>query len=1719
MQSVYGYVRRMAWVLLEASADDYLRNYLRKHIRKEFLSGVNFRGMLAPVYSKANSALDGVVPREEFLDDLVDAFVGEPGESDWHIKKLIATLEHWLQRDKGMSESEAEELVDPSVPLKLVEVVDRDKLEKIVEESHPVIAKFLGSFFNNKSIDWVKYWKARGRGDVKPMSQMEGPEKPDWMQYLEDHEVEQLDFGDEGLDINEIEDVEDKIDENDLYERVLGYIGREKDVLKKRIYEAILLKRWKADSPKTQAELAKELGVTQSIVSQAESGLAAELRDYLKDKFRTMKAPDYKKVLEDDKDDQESFKDFIKHKYEGMKVKKPSTLRIVNELAEGRDSKEIAKDLEVSDGLVRKIKTVYFKPWYEEWYSGIKCAGSLMTTIYGAEVRVPYKKVPSDRAPDEKAPDEKSGGLNNFRTIVDNVLEKPHDFTVTITFSSDFSAQDVYDGTHELEDESHFKYDSYRVDLSKIRKFGSTEYEVEYWYEQSLNDDGTFKGTGRSHLKLNDDVIKAGDPGSDIKDQLDEYVKKNMVDKGVYPKAVPYSIRYYNTKTKQWVYGLEDFAARYPSPIGHGGPKAREYYEKFVERQRKKRIGPVMKDVTDKVTALILTLQDDLRREKSLRSPDKELIKHIEDQIKDLRDALQAQKKKRDEEAQERLERQLEIKRKERMQYLREELDEENKRENKDDATMKRINDLEKQIKDLESKMDKQGYWKSVDGGDREYDSVYWYLRRAADVVAQQLPEPMDADAKKFVALLNKLGLTSKPNPKLWMTPEDIRVLSRSVVKLLQGKLKKDLEKAGEGSVSTKEEKARKQDKKQAIEKEYDDTIKDLPKLIDAFIDDLKSRRDKFKEQNPKEYEALSGRKDLEWVDDKGKVEKLKDDVRINLSKEPPKVLTKDPSIKPIRHDRYEFILNDAMGMKNSLAGIADRFQEASVEPRGSKKVREDASKKIEILREEARNVGKKIQEFLKERKDQSESLDAETAEKIKRMSEEADDALSKFTALKDLEKIDIADLPARISEAVKKTDLLIKDMEQEISELESESSEKSKVNRLKGIIESLKKKRENLTSIFKDMDIDKGSKPDEVLRSLIESFEKRHEDLNKGIANLNKDIEGDDESAELKKLTQEMGELKKDLSKAKEDLGKKSFIPAMKQAEVLQSLFKYFSGLYNYISSTIWFREMSAPDYKKAEEVVADEMVTADVDLERMRDEIADQMRRIQGYGIKAKDSIKESVKKVRDMLKKFIGSFGDVYKYVERKAPEYQSPGRTGPREMKPFERTKLEPYKRKFADRDEDIAKFVIPGDMLKKAEKLIDDLPKEFAVKAREELKGIKGALTQAFKEGLSQDYLEKMSKKFKMNINKTRSTLKEMEEGLVREFMNEFINNWMDIKDMVGVDLEKQKKQDEKRKFSPLGNKDPKVYKRMRNFVRDHVKGDLSESAAIEPKDIKPAQLTPDEILDFIEEAYEKGPARIKEYVKNLYRSYSEWGGGGGGGSSRTREKPKKLTPPAITSEINKLELVRLLKSGDALDVILEPMGDLITKIEREYKGSMNVDDITDGLVKLLKDLSSTILSLNVRKAGQGPADISIKSYEEGIELFNTIVDVYKAMNKYLDPDHVGIPPKNLSKLSPKSPYSHAIEQMLPKFLPKGLAPAIEELGKAEGKFEHIDREKAEEESRKMQEESKQPGLQTYHDMPNWKKLREQKTAMDVVSAFVGSREYDPEAIDESMMLQ
>jgi len=1781
MQNIVGYMRRVAWMLIEGTAEDYLRGYLRKHIRREFLDGVNFRGMMAPVYSKANSALGGGIPSEEFFGDLVDSFVGEPGESDWHIKKLVATLEHWLHRDKDLSEKAAEELVDPSIPLKLVEGIDRDKLEKIVAESHPVIARFLGSFFNNKSMDWVKYWKSRGRGDVKQMSELEPSEKPDWIKYMEDHEVEQLDFGDEGLDVDEIEDVEDKIEENDLYERVLGYIGREKDSLKKRIYEAILLKRWKSDSPKTQAELAKELGVTQPIVSQAESGLAGELRDYLKDKFRSMRAPDYKKVLEDDKDDQESFKDFIKHKYEGMKVKKPSTLKVVMELAEGKDSKEIAKELEISDVSIRKMKERYFKPWYEEWYSGIKCAGSLMTTIYGAEVRVPYKKVTDPKAPDkDKAPDdEKKGKLNNFRTIIDSVIEKPLDFTVTITFSSDYSAQDVYDGTHSLEDDSHFKYESYRVDLSKIRKFGKTEYEVEYWYEAALNDDGTFKGAGRSQLKLNDDIVRAGDPGSDLKNQLDEYVDKNMVDKGVYPKTVPYSIRYYNTKTKQYVYGLEDFASRYPSPIGHGGPKAREYFEKFVERQRKKRIGPVMKDVTDKVTALILTLQDDLRREKSLRTKDTGLIKHIEDQIKDLRDALQAQKKRRDEEAQERLERQLEIKRKERLKYLREELDEEQKVENKDDAAVKRINDLEKQIKELEEKMDRQGYWKSIYSGDREYDSLHWYLRRAADVVAQQLPDPMDAGAKEFVALLNKLGLTSRPNPKLWMTSEDIRVLSRTVLKLLQDRLKKDLEKASKESASTKEEKARRADKVQAIQKEYDETIKKLPKLIDAFIDDLKDRRDKLQSQNPKEYEALSGRRDLGWVDDKGKVEKLKDDVRINLSKEPPKVLTKDPSVKPMRHDRYEFILNDAMGMKNSLAGIADRFQEASVEPLGSKKVRDEIKDSLDKMRSDVREMSKEINSIVEKREKREEGLKADP--EFKALSNQAEDALSTFTALQDLKNVDVADLPVKLKKFMGKIDPLIKNMEQEISEVELTQQDKDKIKRLedeiaeidkklqnagpeekkelenrkkrlrkvidnieesgsdrkkikllKPLLDSLKKKRDILNEIFtpgalfsdrhfKDAPIGESKGRDrQILQSLIRTFEDKHKELLSGIENLRKSPMDKEEETHLRSLYDSIKELRDPISKAKEDLGKLSFVPALKHAEILQSLFKYFSGLYNFISSAIWFKEMSAPDYKKADEVVAG-VITADVDLERMRDEIASQMRRIQGYGIKAKDSIKESVKKVRDMLKKFIDSFEDVYKNVERKAPEYQAPGRKGPREMKPFERTKLEPYKRKFADREEDIAKFVIPGDMLKRAEKLIDDLPREFAVKAREELKGIKGALTQAFKEGLSQDYLEKMSKKFKMNINKTRSTIKDMEDGLVRELMNEFINNWMDIKDTIGVDLEKQKKKDEKHTFSPLGNKDPKVYKRMRDFVRDHVKGDLNESAAIEPKDIKPAQLTPDEILDFIEEAYERGPARIKEYVKNLYRNYSEWDdeGGGGGGKGRTREKPKKLNPPAITSEINKLELIRLLKNGDALDVILEPMGDLITKIEREYKGSMNVDDITDGLVKLLKDISSTIISLNVRKAGQGPADISIKSYEDGIEFFNTIVDVYKAMNKYLDPDHVGIPPKNLSKISPKNPYTHAIEQMLPKFLPKGLTTALEELGKAEGKFEHIDRERAEEESKKMQEESKQPGLQTFHDMPNWQKLRSRKAALDVVGAFVESREYDPETIDDSMMLQ
>jgi len=184
-------------------------------------------------------------------------------------------------------------------------------------------------------------------------------------------------------------------------------------------------------------------------------------------------------------------------------------------------------------------------------------------------------------------------------------------------------------------------------------------------------------------------------------------------------------------------------------------------------------------------------------------------------------------------------------------------------------------------------------------------------------------PKPEHKAVKDLIDVLKGYDLMHKPDPLLWLGPDDLVVMAHSLRGVISNKVESDL-KGLKGKDDTPE---KQQDIKDRGEKDIAIAIKGF----EALPEDLKARRDKFKKDNEAAYKELSKRHNFSWVDES--TEKLLTRL-MGIFKEPFKMDKgeKQKSVHMLEKNKYHSL---EAYLKNELTGvgrITDLFAEAPLE-------------------------------------------------------------------------------------------------------------------------------------------------------------------------------------------------------------------------------------------------------------------------------------------------------------------------------------------------------------------------------------------------------------------------------------------------------------------------------------------------------------------------------------------------------------------------------------------------------------------------------------------------------------------------------------------------------------------------------------------------------------------------------------------------------------------
>ena len=1272
-----------------------------------------------------------------------------------------------------------------------------------------------------------------------------------------------------------------------------------------------------------------------------------------------------------------------------------------------------------------------------------------------------------------KTEDQVSGSIatrSHVKLIEDAI--KRHKIKAIIEFTANYDNETILkkDGPDPEKVPADFKYQKYTALFKGVKKGSSTKgtwkKTVKYTFVDGLTDEGAFEKNPKSTMELDGKTASAGDT---FKKSLDEYVEKEMVAEGVLPygqsvvpekaaEEVKFPSRFINTKLKESYPGADNFFDLYQGLLTEdiSQQKRKELVEK-----KKKQFG-IGRSTERDILRTIKLLKTELGN-----TPAEERLP-IEKEIKTLEERLKKVKEfPAEEESAKSLSHSRNFlleKKKSKLEKVIEELREEKigPKEEQDAEKIRflerRKRTLEKAVKELESALtatpaeEKKssistlvGMVRNIYAVTKEYMDLSKRLNRAREDVGHfksilKGTEPTPTDIKRIIKIHEEQqgGLTEKEKEK-----------SRVEMKQLQELLEK-LEKGWKAEDPTELKEPKEPGEEKGKGKEEDIAKKERRRLEliskhKRMLEGLVNEREKEIEEIENEMEKSEGKPGAFPETDSNAVKGLYEIFSGAGLKRLPK-MTIYGWLSPV-----------------DIKELARHLQ-ATLRAKYNKKIEDMKAQKGKSEEERERGIRKFQRAHEEELVKAKDLIKALPADLKKRRDEFKKKHPSDFQRLKE---------PGWVDDGGKVEEVL-KSIEKELKEIKGEPKtkkqpavnilEKTKFYSLKDFLKTGRRGLDTIAARFKRAPLEPSPMPPELKSALSSNIEKASSNYaaaKKILSDTTKALKDTEKAGEIEKLDTQFKKSEAALNGAKNILThfetEAKQIPALATAKALLGKLEYFSSLYNYYSSILWFGEKGAlPTVTKVKS--AEKEFTKDdiADLEEMRDDAVETIETIAETPLSNKEEIKKESSKARKQLELFIAGYDD---YPVPKAPARPP----APHQVKwkgeiPAAPVKASlPYEivgAKKDEREKAREKSIFPGDLMKEIETLIGDLGRKdprVATKAREELSEVKKDIKERHEGELSKKELGLIIKVEQGDLSD--SDFKELEERAKAEalamtgrvidrvnnsILTKFIEKWRTT-----LKGEKVKK-----KSPYLNRRSPEEYEDMMDWVEGQLPG-LSKEAP-EPEKETPGIPTEKEIREFYEKAAEEKEIpltkeTLDQMAKLFKKEYRTKGDvpEGAGGHVKGRPKPTKIDPPKGTFEIEKEWLVKKIeKHPNGHEVIMDVLDEAMTKLKKErLKGDdFYIGKVVDGMVSLLKEILNKMKIIRVGRpeSGQrlppgkpaapdlkgkpggkqfsGRPDITIQTDKDAEKLFDKLIEMIETVNDYTEPDVVSVP--NLKYVPP-----------------------------------------------------------------------------------------------------
>lgn len=1263
----------------------------------------------------------------------------------------------------------------------------------------------------------------------------------------------------------------------------------------------------------------------------------------------------------------------------------------------------------------------------------------------------------------EEAEVEGSTATGSHVKLIENAI-RDHEIMALIEFSAN------YDNSMLKEKAAgpvEFKYEKYMTQFKGTRKGrskkGTWKKTVKYSYVNELTPEGDFKGTPQSSLELDGHVVS---PKDKFKVALDDYVKEHMVSEGLLPygqsvtkmkEEVKFPAKYINTKLNKTYFGADHFFTAYQGLLTEDIPQKTR---KDIREKKEKQLG-VGRSTERDIEKTIEVLEGELKKTPEEPSIEKQILKlkKVREQLKKF-PATEEAEKTVDESRKWLLE-----KKRLKLEKVTEEVRIEKgllpgeKDEKKIRYLEKQKRKLERHVKSLESELnEKKSFLISIASMVRdvcavteEWKDVSRELQKTEGELVYYEKLLKKEKGRDIPALIRrkKKDLSDEEFDNLKKILELKKQFEKEKIKEKKIELKKQIEKliSGEGGGKLKQIMQLEEGKEPEPEKDKDGK----PKKFKAFPEHL--------EQVVKEHRE--------------KIEKLKAQLEKTEGKPGAFPETGNESVK----DFYE-IFSDA-GVKRlpkmTMFGWVTPVQLLQMTKQLQTVLRTKYEAKIDDMKsqkgksEEEREKG--IKEFKKEHKEELEkarkAIKALPADLKKRRDEFKKSHPTDFPRLKEPEWVESS---GKVESILGKVDAELREIKIK-EKVEKRPAvnilEKTKFKSLGDFLQTGKKGLGIIAGRFSKAPLEAGEMPADLKSTFTLHLEKTESDYGKakGILNeVNKALkDSPDIAAEAEKAKAEFGRAEQALSGAKnimthyETMAK--HVPALGIAKALLGNLEYFSSLYNYYSSILWFGEKgvlpTTEPEKEAAEFTKDEII----ELSEIRDGIVERLEKLASTPLSNKEIIKRDIARAKKDMKLFIDGYDN---YPVPKEPLRQ-PAKTQlerkessslPYEIVGKDMTKEE-WEQKRTERH-------FPPDLKGEIDELLKKVEKKdpsVADSAKASLKEIEKEVKERYEDSLDKGFLDRLFKDIKMEQG-------DMSEKDFKEFKEQFRNkgsaitgkvvdriNRRVINDFINS-LENVIKGERPKKDTPyLNRRPPEEYKDMWEFVNDRLPGLSKEAPSRDTKKfIEPGKPTTPEIRKYYENAFKDIKLQVSEKTlsqmeKIFQKEFELPEGGGGGAKSKGRQKAVGIDPPKGTYEIEKEWLAKKIeKFNNGHEVILDVLGEALTKLKKEkLKGNFYTGSVVDGMVSLLKEVLNKMKMLKVdtpvsqvrtppgkpkiTDKGRptitefaGRPDITISTEKDAIKIYDKMIDMIETVNDFIEPDVVNVPPEDPKRMKPGKWY-------------------------------------------------------------------------------------------------